>query len=174
MDLVYFAFVTCIAAILIIAGFIGLFVPIVPDTPFIFLGLLVVAWADHFQHIGWRTLLSLALICIVSVGVDLLSSAYGAKRAGASALSVWGALLGTAFGFFFPNRPNHWSIHWCLDWRIPVRETCWTGHARRGQYLARAFGRSRHEVCIERWHDRALWPCLVDRCLSPLRFHAEN
>lgn len=53
------------------------------------------------HRIGWVTLTVLGLLTILSFIVDLAASALGAKRVGASARAVWGAVIGTLVGLFF-------------------------------------------------------------------------
>jgi uncharacterized protein YqgC (DUF456 family) len=63
-----------------------------------FAGMLLAAWADHFQQIGGWTIAVLALLTVVSIAVDIAGTAMGAKRVGASKLAMLGAALGTLFG----------------------------------------------------------------------------
>ena len=92
-----------LALLLVILGFIGILLPIIPGVPCLFFGLLLAAWADDFQHVGWKTLSCLALISVVSLCMDVIATAYGVKRARASQLGVWGSVIGTVIGlFFFP------------------------------------------------------------------------
>ncbi|HET7779309.1 MAG TPA: DUF456 domain-containing protein, partial [Rudaea sp.] len=39
-----------LAALLIIAGIAGAILPALPGVPLVFGGMLLAAWADHFQH----------------------------------------------------------------------------------------------------------------------------
>jgi uncharacterized protein YqgC (DUF456 family) len=94
-----------IGVALILAGLIGAVVPVLPGIPLIFGGLWLIAGVDHYRHIGLGWLLAIAALGIVGLGADLLAGALGAKRVGASARAVWGALAGTLFGLFlgFPG-----------------------------------------------------------------------
>src|SRR5690606_26641043 len=51
--------------------------------------------------IGAATLVVLGLLTVLSVIVDFLASAMGAKRAGASRLAIVGAVVGSIVGLFF-------------------------------------------------------------------------
>src|SRR5207342_1663950 len=66
-----------------------------------FVGMLVAAWTDGFDRIGAGTLVVLGLVMLLALGADVLTSIYGAKRAGASKHAMWGAALGSLAGFFF-------------------------------------------------------------------------
>lgn len=90
-----------LAALLIIIGFAGLILPAVPGIPLVYAGLVLLAWADNFAYVGWITLTLLGVLALLSYGVDLLASALGAKRFGASPRSVVGAALGAVVGLFF-------------------------------------------------------------------------
>lgn len=90
-----------LAALLIAIGFAGLVLPAVPGIPLVFAGLVLLAWADNFAYVGWITLSLLGVLALLSYGVDLLASALGAKRFGASPRALWGAALGALVGLFF-------------------------------------------------------------------------
>ena len=90
-----------VAAILIVAGLAGAIVPSLTGIPMIFGGLWLMAWMDHFHHLGLWWLIGIALIGAIGLILDLIAGALGAKRVGASQLAVWGALAGTLIGIFF-------------------------------------------------------------------------
>lgn len=90
-----------IAAILIIAGFIGSFLPILPGTPISYGGLLVLQLAS--QPFSVTFLVVWGLIVVVIQILDNLIPAYGTKRFGGSPYGIWGSILGMLVGiFFFP------------------------------------------------------------------------
>jgi uncharacterized protein YqgC (DUF456 family) len=90
-----------LAVVLIVAGFIGTIVPALPGVPLVFLGMLVAAWADGFQHVGVWTLVGLGVLTVLAVAVDFLAGLAGAKRVGASRTALIGAAIGTIVGIFF-------------------------------------------------------------------------
>jgi uncharacterized protein YqgC (DUF456 family) len=90
-----------LAALLIAIGFAGLILPAVPGIPLVFAGLVLLAWAENFAYVGWVTLTVLGVLTLVSVGVDFLAAALGAKKFGASPRAVAGAALGALVGLFF-------------------------------------------------------------------------
>src|SRR5207253_1101951 len=57
-------------------------------------------WAGDFKEIGWITISVLALLTLVSIGVDIGATALGAKRVGAGKAAMFGAALGTLVGAF--------------------------------------------------------------------------
>jgi uncharacterized protein YqgC (DUF456 family) len=90
-----------LAALLIVVGFAGLILPAVPGIPLVFAGLVLLAWAENFAYVGWVTLTVLGVLTLVSVGVDFLAAALGARKFGASPRAVVGAALGALVGLFF-------------------------------------------------------------------------
>lgn len=90
-----------LAALLIVIGFAGLILPAVPGIPLVFAGLLLLAWAENFAYVGWLTLSLLGGLALLSYGVDLLATALGAKRFGASTRAIAGAAIGVVVGLFF-------------------------------------------------------------------------
>lgn len=85
---------------LIVAGFLGIFVPALPGVPLMYAGMLLAAWGDDFQRIGWLSLSVLGVLTVISIVVDLAASALGAQRAGASRRAMWGAFAGALIGLF--------------------------------------------------------------------------
>jgi uncharacterized protein YqgC (DUF456 family) len=89
-----------IAILLVLAGLIGLILPAIPGAPLIFAGLLLAAWAENFAYVGFWSILTLALIVLLSYGVDFWATIFGARRFGASKRAAVGALLGALAGLF--------------------------------------------------------------------------
>ena len=90
-----------LSGMLILAGIAGTVIPVLPGVPLVFAGMLLAAWADHFQHIGAFTLTILGVLCVFALLIDFASGVLGAKRVGASTRALWGASLGTLIGLFF-------------------------------------------------------------------------
>ncbi|MEG3788571.1 DUF456 domain-containing protein [Lysobacter sp. CCNWLW3] len=90
-----------LAGLLILVGIAGTVLPALPGLPLVFAGMLLAAWAGGFQQVGWLMLTVLGLLTLVSLGVDFLATAMGAKRVGASKLALIGAMAGTFAGLFF-------------------------------------------------------------------------
>jgi len=90
-----------LSGMLILAGIAGTVIPVLPGVPLVFGGMLLAAWADHFQHIGAFTLTILGVLCVFALLIDFAAGLLGAKRVGASTRALWGASLGTLIGLFF-------------------------------------------------------------------------
>ena len=94
-------FLFVLGILIVGAGIVSLALPLVPGVAIIFLGIVVVAWADDFTRIGpWMlgTLLALTLVAMVA---DNVAGMFGAKRAGASGWGVFGAGVGALVGLPF-------------------------------------------------------------------------
>ncbi len=89
-----------LAAALIVAGILGAVLPALPGIPLVFAGMLLAAWADHFQHVGWITLTILGILSAIALSIDFVAGALGAKRIGASKRALLGAAVGTFAGLF--------------------------------------------------------------------------
>src|SRR5690606_30447996 len=89
-----------LAAVLVVVGLAGTVLPALPGLPLVFVGMLVAAWTDGFQHVPVWVLVLLGLLTVVSLAIDFWATALGAKRVGASRKAVIGAMLGTLGGLF--------------------------------------------------------------------------
>jgi uncharacterized protein YqgC (DUF456 family) len=90
-----------LAGLCVAVGVAGIVVPILPGAPLVWLGLLFAAWADDFTRVSGWTLAFLAVLALSTLAIDLVASALGAKRVGASRWALIGAALGTVVGLFF-------------------------------------------------------------------------
>lgn len=90
-----------LAILLVAAGLAGTIVPGLPGAPLVLAGLVLAGWIDGFAQTGWLTWTALGLLLAVSLAVDLLASALGAQRFGASPRALLGAAVGAVVGLFF-------------------------------------------------------------------------
>lgn len=91
--------IIAVTALLVIAGFLGTFLPLVPGTPLIFAGALFYAATTNFESVGWGILAVLFVLMAASFLPDLFSGAVGAKKAGASPAAEIGSAVGGILGF---------------------------------------------------------------------------
>lgn len=89
------------AATLAITGLVGLVFPLLPGPILLFAGLLLGAWIDNFTYVGTGTLIVLGAMTALAYACELLGTAFGARRYGASSRAVVGATLGGLVGLFF-------------------------------------------------------------------------
>ena len=90
-----------IAGLLVAVGVAGVILPTLPGLPLVFAGLLLAAWTNDFQRVGWLVLTVLGLLTLLSIIVDVVSSALGAKGVGASRKAMIGAVIGSLAGLVF-------------------------------------------------------------------------
>jgi uncharacterized protein len=89
-----------LAVLLVIAGLVGTILPALPGALFVFGGLFLAAWADHFARVGAVGLGIIAGLGLLALVVDLVATVLGAKRVGASPQALAGATLGGIVGIF--------------------------------------------------------------------------
>ncbi|HIQ02387.1 MAG TPA: DUF456 family protein [Anaerolineales bacterium] len=89
---------TVFAFLLMLAGLVGALLPVVPDTPLVLAGAVLLALADGFTPADLKLLAVLLLIALVAEGLGYLAGALGARVGGASWKGVTGALLGGLMG----------------------------------------------------------------------------
>jgi len=90
-----------LAIALILVGIVGTFLPAVPGAVAVFGGMLLAAWIDDFQRIGWVTLTILGVLTALTFVFDIIGGLIGAKRVGASRQALVGAAIGSVIGLFF-------------------------------------------------------------------------
>ncbi len=90
-----------LALLLVVVGLVGLVLPVLPGVLFIFLGLVLAAWADHFEYLALGSLSFLGVLALLTYAVDLGASVLGARHFGASSRAVIGAGVGAFVGLFF-------------------------------------------------------------------------
>lgn len=88
---------------LIVTGFLGTFLPILPGTTLIFAGVLAHYFLNGMEEsqLTWISLVVIGLIWIVTMIVDWFSGAIGAKWFGSSKWGIVGAIIGGIVGLFF-------------------------------------------------------------------------
>lgn len=90
-----------IAGVLIAIGLLGTVLPLLPGVPIMFGGMWLAAWVGHYERVGVAMLVLLGVLAAISIALDFIAGALGAKRVGASARAQWGAFFGAVVGIFF-------------------------------------------------------------------------
>ncbi|OQX69041.1 MAG: hypothetical protein B6A08_07055 [Sorangiineae bacterium NIC37A_2] len=93
-------FLTVLGVLLVLAGLVGTLLPILPSTPFVFLGLWLIAWVDDYAHVGPLVLWILAGLTVLTLVLDFVAGILGAERVAASRAALVGAALGSVVGIF--------------------------------------------------------------------------
>ncbi len=89
--------------VLILAGLIGVFLPMLPGAPLILAGIFVYAAWDKFEHMSGWTFGFLVLLTIIISLVDYVAQMIGAKAFKASKKALWGAGIGMVVGLLTGN-----------------------------------------------------------------------
>ncbi len=87
-----------ISFLIMFAGLLGCFIPLLPGPPLVFLGALVYAAFTEFTIVGGKLLAILALLTGLGLILDYLATAIGAKRLGASRAGMAGGIVGLVLG----------------------------------------------------------------------------
>lgn len=87
-----------LAATLVVIGLAGLALPALPGAPLLFCGLVVAAWAEDFAYVGTGTIVTLAILSLLTYPVDIVAGALGARKFGASRQAMIGAGIGAIAG----------------------------------------------------------------------------
>jgi uncharacterized protein YqgC (DUF456 family) len=83
-----------------IAGLIGVVVPILPGIQLAWLGLLIYAWGTGFEKISLITVIVFLILTLLSLLLDYVVQVIGAKKFQASRFGLIGVFLGSLLGVF--------------------------------------------------------------------------
>ncbi len=86
---------------LIIIGFLGSFLPVLPGPPLSWVGLLCLHFIDTITLNPWILWGSFVAMLIITI-LDYIIPAQGTKRFGGSNYGVWGTNIGLIVGIFAP------------------------------------------------------------------------
>ncbi len=91
-------------AALVLVGFIGSILPIIPGPPISWAGFLLLKWTDYVNRDieGYSNTLWILLFFVIIVTIlDYVVPVLGTKKFGGSKRGVWGASIGVVVGLFF-------------------------------------------------------------------------
>jgi hypothetical protein len=93
-----------LGTVLVLLGFIGSILPVIPGPPISWVGLLLLKWTDYITDHGeaygnalWILLFFVILVTILDYVVPIM----GTRKFGGSKRGVWGATIGVVVGLFF-------------------------------------------------------------------------
>jgi len=90
--------------ILVLIGFFGSFLPVIPGPPISWAGFLLLKWTGYIEENleGYDLVLWILLFFVVLVTIlDYVVPIWGTKKYGGSKRGVWGATIGVIAGLFF-------------------------------------------------------------------------
>ena len=96
--------VLIIGFVLLILGFAGCFLPVLPGPPLSFIALLLLAITTGFADpLSVQLVVLLGIVAVIAAIADNIIPVLGAKKFGASRWGVWGSIAGLIIGIiFFP------------------------------------------------------------------------
>jgi uncharacterized protein YqgC (DUF456 family) len=93
-----------LGALLVLIGFFGSILPVLPGPPISWAGFLLLRWTSYADDRGTgyeNTLWILLFFVIVVTILDYVVPIMGTKKFGGSKRGVWGATIGVVVGLFF-------------------------------------------------------------------------
>lgn len=97
MDILLFT----LAALCVVGGILGSFLPVLPGVPLSWLGLLLLYLVPSVI-INWWVLGITFILAAVIYALQLIIPAMGTKKYGGSKSGMWGATIGLVIGIFVP------------------------------------------------------------------------
>jgi uncharacterized protein len=98
MELFWWLFTVVLFAL----GLIGTVLPVLPGTTIILVGAIIHRMMlGPEKSIGWRSIVILVLLTLMTYALDFLSGYFGVKYFGATKWGMLGAILGAIVGVFF-------------------------------------------------------------------------
>ena len=89
--------------LLVVAGFVGCILPILPGPPLSFIALLLLSFAKDWEPFSVTFFIVMGGLTILVTVLDYLVPAVGAKKYGATKFGIWGSIIGLFVGLFvFP------------------------------------------------------------------------
>src|SRR6266436_4619940 len=91
-----------ITIVLFAVGLIGTIAPVLPGTTIILAAAVIHRiMLGPEKSVGWKTIVVLVLLSLLSYVFDFLGSYFGAKYFGATKWGAFGAIIGRLIGLFF-------------------------------------------------------------------------
>lgn len=83
---------------IMLLGFAGIFIPMMPGVPLMFVGALAYSAMTGFGILTWPWLVLFALLTAASVVVDYVATMWATRKMGASRRAMYGSGIGTLTG----------------------------------------------------------------------------
>ncbi|MFA6511848.1 MAG: DUF456 domain-containing protein [Patescibacteria group bacterium] len=90
-----------VTLVIVTAGFVGIFFPLVPNIPLIWLGILLYAAISGFEEVTNEFILFISFLALITIFLDFISARWGVRKFTASGNAVIGAVLGGVIGSLF-------------------------------------------------------------------------
>jgi uncharacterized protein YqgC (DUF456 family) len=86
------------AFLLMLLGFAGLLLPMLPGVPLLFGGFLLAAWIDDFARVGTVAMVIIGVLALLAWIIDIVASLMTTKSVGASRQAMIGTIAGALVG----------------------------------------------------------------------------
>lgn len=93
-------FLIILAVICLVLGLIGCVAPMLPGPPIAYVGILLLHFTDAIQFTSAQLVVGAGLV-LLTIILDYVIPALGAKYVGGSKWGAWGCTIGTLLGMFF-------------------------------------------------------------------------
>lgn len=87
-----------VAFLLMLLGFAGLLLPMLPGVPLLFGGFLLAAWIDDFSRVGMVAMVIIGVLALLAWIIDIVASLMTTKSVGASRQAMIGTIAGALVG----------------------------------------------------------------------------
>ncbi len=87
--------------ICVVLGLIGSFLPVLPDAPLSWLGILMLYFCDGIETDYWLLGITLAIAIVAGI-LDYVIPAKGTRKFGGSKYGIWGTNIGLVVGLLAP------------------------------------------------------------------------
>ena len=94
--------INLISGVLIVLGFLGTILPVLPGAPLALAGLLVFKLFSGDCNFGWEVITISGVFVIIGSILDYILPVALTKKFGGSKFGVWGSIVGLIVGLFFP------------------------------------------------------------------------
>lgn len=85
-----------------LVGVVSVVLPALPGVPVVAVGTLSAAWMTGFDTLTWTMVIITTALALLAWLLDYLAAAVGAQRYGSSRAGLWGSIIGSVVGIFFP------------------------------------------------------------------------
>ena len=96
-------FLAVVCAVLMVAGFAGLILPVLPAIQLNWLGLVIYTWGTGFERISLPVTIIFTVVMILDMVLDWFVQAIGARQFKASKYGIIGAFVGSIVGVLVLN-----------------------------------------------------------------------
>ena len=95
-------FAALVFTLFYLVGVASIVLPALPGVPVVAVGALLAAWMTGFEVLTPTTVVITTVLALLAWLLDYLAAVIGAQRYGSSRAGLWGSIIGSVVGIFFP------------------------------------------------------------------------